>query len=190
MYDGQIYDRDIEDRKISVAKAFSGLEELLTKTNTKGTEIICGGSITFPIHAEFPERTLSPGTTLLWDQGYTESFPDLPFDVAATVATRIISKPGTYRLCLDLGHKAVASEMKTAAVFFPQLPDARIEVHSEEHLVIKTNQAENWNIGDIIYGFPWHICPTVALHNQAGNVGNQVITNFWKIEARNRIYAL
>ena len=190
MYDGHIHDRDIGDRKISVAKAFSGLKELLINTNTKGTEIICGGSITFPIHADFTERTLSPGTTLLWDQGYTESFPDLPFDIAATLATRIISKPGTHKLCLDLGHKAVASEMKTAAVFFPQLPDARIEVHSEEHLVIKTNQAENWNIGDIIYGFPWHICPTVALHNQAGNVGNQVITNFWKIEARNRIYAL
>jgi len=190
IYDGQIHDKDASDRKISIAKAFSGLEELLTKTNTKGLEIICGGSITFPIHAEFPERTLSPGTTLLWDQGYTESFPDLPFDIAATVATRIISKPGTHKLCLDLGHKAVASEMKTAPVFFPQLPDALIEVHSEEHLVIKTNQAENWNIGDIIYGFPWHICPTVALHNQAGIVENQILTDFWKIEARNRIYAL
>ncbi len=190
MYDGHIHDRNIEDRKISVTKAFSGLEELLTKTNTKGTEIICGGSITFPIHAEFPERTLSPGTTLLWDQGYTESFPDLPFDIAATLATRIISKPGTHKLCLDLGHKAVASEMKIAPVFFPQLPDASIEVHSEEHLVIKTNQAENWNIGDIIYGFPWHICPTVALHNQAGIVEYQILTDFWTIEARNRIYAL
>ena len=189
-YDGHIHDKDIDDRKISVSKAYSRLEELLNKTSTNVTEIICGGSITFPIHADFPERTLSPGTTLLWDQGYTESFPDIPFDVAATVATRIISKPGTHKLCLDLGHKAVASEMKTASVFFPQLPDACIEVHSEEHLVIKTNQAENWNIGDIIFGFPWHICPTVALHNQAGIVENQVITDFWTIEARNRMYEL
>lgn len=190
IYDGQIHDKAIKDRKISVAKAYSGLEELLTKTNTKGAEVICGGSITFPIHANFPERTLSPGTTLLWDQGYAESFPDIPFEIAATVATRVISKPGMHKLCLDLGHKAVASEMKTAPVFFPQLPDASIEVHSEEHLVIKTNQAENWNIGDILYGFPWHICPTVALHNQAGIVTNQMITDFWTIEARNRIYEL
>ncbi|HEA31169.1 MAG TPA: D-TA family PLP-dependent enzyme [Leeuwenhoekiella sp.] len=191
IYDGHIHDKNTKDRKISVTEAYSsGLEELLTKTNTKGAEIICGGSITFPIHADFPERTLSPGTTLLWDQGYTASFPDLPFDIAATVATRIISKPGDDKLCLDLGHKAVASEMKTAPVFFPQLPDANIEVHSEEHLVIKTNKAESWNIGDILYGFPWHICPTVALHNQAAIIENKEITDFWSIEARNRMYAL
>ncbi len=190
IYDGHIHDKAVADRKNSVAKAFSGVEELLNKTHTKGTEIICGGSISFPIHAQFQDRTLSPGTTLLWDHGYATGFPDIPFEIAATVATRVISKPGAQKLCLDLGHKAVASEMKNAPVYFPQIPDADIEVHSEEHLVIITKRAENWNIGDILYGFPWHICPTVALHNQAGIVENHKITDFWTIEARNRIYYL
>lgn len=190
IYDGDIHDKDLNDRRDSVVKAYKDLEGLLTKTGTKGIEIICGGSATFPIHADYPERTLSPGTTLLWDNGYAQGFPDISFDIAATLATRIISKPGTHKLCLDLGHKAVASEMKTSPVFFPQIPDASIEVHSEEHLVIKTNEAENWNIGDLLYGFPWHICPTVALHDQAAIVENHAITEFWTIEARNRIYTL
>ncbi|MGB3775292.1 MAG: D-TA family PLP-dependent enzyme [Leeuwenhoekiella sp.] len=190
MYDGHIHDHALQDRKIAVAKAFKDVNELLTKTQTKKMEMICGGSVTFPIHAEYPTRTLSPGTTLLWDEGYAKEFPDISFDRAATLATRIISKPGSHKLCLDLGHKAVASEMKMPPVVFPQLPDAIIETHSEEHLVIRSEQAVNWNIGDMLYGIPWHICPTVALHDQAGIVKNKEVTDFWKIVARNRFYQL
>ncbi|WP_031425749.1 D-TA family PLP-dependent enzyme [Flavimarina sp. Hel_I_48] len=190
LYDGHIHDIAIADREGAVAEAFSGLEQLLNKTGTQDAEITCGGSITFPVHAKYAHRTLSPGTTLLWDEGYASVFPDLPFENAATVGTRVISKPAADTLCLDLGHKAVASEMKKDSVFFPQLPDAKILVHSEEHMVIKTNQAKNRHIGDILYGIPWHICPTVALHYQAAIVENQDLTGFWEIGARDRIYKL
>ena len=165
----------------------TGLDDLLKETQTQSAEIVCGGSITFPIHARYPERQLSPGTTLLWDYGYSR-FTDLPFEVAACLFTRVITKPDRGLLCLDLGHKAVASETKGAPVFFPQIEDAEIITHSEEHMVIKTAQAEQWNIGDVLYGYPWHICPTVALHQQVGVVTDQRLEGFWDIAARHRIY--
>ena len=37
-------------------------------------------------------------------------------------------------ICLDLGHKAVAADPKGLRVVWPDLPDAEVMVHSEEHL--------------------------------------------------------
>jgi len=47
---------------------------------------------------------------VFWDFGYDDKFPDLPFEIATLLLTRVVSKPGANRLCLDLGHKAVAAE--------------------------------------------------------------------------------
>lgn len=190
IYDGHIHARDLEERKRLVEDAFLPISELVAETQTEHLELVCGGSISFPIHAKDAKRNLSPGTTLLWDHGYGSHFPDLSFHNAASLLTRIISKPGDDRLCFDLGHKAVASEMQESPVYFPQLPNAEIVVHSEEHLVLKTPDAENWSVGQVLYGIPYHICPTVALHSSAALVENKVVKSFWEITARNRQYIL
>lgn len=192
VYDGHIRDIAISEREKSVDKAFKRVNPLMQKireTNRNlNIELVCGGSISFPIHANYPDRQLSPGTTLLWDYGYGSQFSDLPFENAAVVMTRIISKPGDNLLCLDLGHKAIASEMSQPPVYFPQIPDAVIKTLSEEHMVIETSKASDWSIGDALYGFPWHICPTVALHEQAVIIKQNQAVDYWKIEARKRKY--
>ncbi|HKI46984.1 MAG TPA: D-TA family PLP-dependent enzyme [Balneolales bacterium] len=189
-YDGHIRDRDFVKREEHVNRSFREAEQFLNGFDGPKT-FITGGSITFPIHAKYPTRELSPGTTLLWDRGYGERFPDLDFDIAATLLTRVISKPGQDLLCIDLGYKAVASEMKDhPPVAFPQIPDAVLAGHSEEHMVLKTEDAGNWKVGDVVYGFPWHICPTVAMHAKAAVVKNKRVRTFWTIAARDRIYSL
>lgn len=189
-YDGHIKDKNITQRKEHVKRSFEDIEQFMDGYDGPKT-FITGGSISFPIHAEYQQRTLSPGTTLLWDQGYSENFADLNFDHAALLFTRVISKPGRDLLCFDLGHKAVASEMKpNPPVVFPQLPEAKITGQSEEHLVLKTKRASTWNIGDELYGIPWHICPTVALHAKAGIVKKGTVQDFWDIASRNRFYFL
>lgn len=191
VYDGHLQHENTEERRAAAELAFAPVQELMAALSLPDdTEIVCGGSISFPLHASHRNRMLSPGTTLLWDHGYGSRFPDLPFQIAAVLVTRVVSKPGENRLCLDLGHKAVASEMKAPCVFFPDLPDAVIEKHSEEHLVVATGQANEWNIGDVMYGFPYHICPTVALHEEVGVVQDGRLEGFWAIEARKRIYHL
>lgn len=191
VYDGHIHTHDLEMRIQEAEKSFFSVKPFIDQVQAKiGTnfEIVCGGSITFPVHALHPERILSPGTTLLWDYGYLSNFPDLHFEIAAMVITRVISKPGKNRLCLDLGHKAVGSEMPNAPVFFPQLPQARLIIHSEEHLVLETEKAHAFQVGDIFYGIPRHICPTVALHEKAAVIENNLCLEFWDILARNRYY--
>lgn len=193
IYDGNVHNVNPTERKEVVDRDYKSVEVLInhikSKTN-KPFELVCGGSITFPIHAMYPERNLSPGTTLLWDQGYTTKFPDVDFDIAAVLLTRIISKPGKNKICVDLGHKAVGSEMSDLRVYFPQIPSAKRLIHSEEHLTLEIENIDDWEIGDVLYGIPWHICPTVALHEKAGIIENGRCEKFWDIAARKRYYEL
>ncbi len=190
IYDGHIHDNDLAQRTQSVSQVFEKVETLIKKVKSASFELVCGGSISFPIHAKFPKRQLSPGTTLLWDYGYQQNYADLDFDIAAAVFTRIISKLDDDIICVDLGHKAVASEMSGLRVYFPDFPSAKMVGHSEEHLVLNVDSSENVQIGDELIGFPWHICPTVALHEQAAIIRNNCFKEFWSIPARKRIYAL
>jgi D-serine deaminase-like pyridoxal phosphate-dependent protein len=80
---------------------------------------------------------------------------------AAVILTRIISKPAHNLICLDLGHKAIASEMPHPRLKILSLENYSVVNHSEEHMVICTDEAENFRVGDILYGIPYHICPTV-----------------------------
>lgn len=187
-YDGHIHTSDLPTRQREVEAAFAPIASLMKQTGTTDRELICGGSISFPLHASHAERTLSPGTTLLWDHGYAHHFPDLNFAVAAILATRIISKPGPNLLCLDAGHKAIASEMDAASIHFPEMPDAETVTHSEEHLVVNTSKAADLKVGQLMYGIPTHICPTVALHASVGVVKQGKLVQRWSIAARNRIY--
>jgi D-serine deaminase-like pyridoxal phosphate-dependent protein len=112
--------------------------------------------------------------------------PDLNFLPAALVLTRVISKPGGQRLCLDLGHKAIAAENPQPRVRLLGLEDASFVAHSEEHLVIETARAADFALGECLYGIPWHVCPTVALHSEAVVVRNGRAEDRWHVSARER----
>jgi D-serine deaminase-like pyridoxal phosphate-dependent protein len=189
VYDGHIHDNDLNKREASCSKDFTSvlrLKEKLESDNFVVSEIVCGGTPTFPLHAKFPDRILSPGTYVLWDYGYSDSFSDLKFNHAAWLLTRVVSKPGTNKLCLDLGHKAVASEMNQLRVHFAEIEDYAVICHSEEHLVIVTELADSFLVGDTLHGVPTHICPTVALHDQFYVIENNQLKTTWPIIARNR----
>ncbi len=148
--------------------------------------LVSGGSPTFPFHAEHPDRECSPGTTVLWDFGYGDMVPDLPFLPAAVLLTRVVSKPGPNRLCLDLGHKAVAAENPHPRVRLIELPDAVAVSQSEEHLVVETPRAAEFAVGTALHGIPRHVCPTVALYSEATVVRAGTAVECWPIAARAR----
>jgi len=183
-YDGHIVDSDPTLRRATCEAAFEPVLALQRELGARA--LIAGGSPTFPIHATHPDRELSPGTTVLWDFGYAEKFPDLPFEPAAVLLTRVVSKPSPNRLCLDLGHKAVAAESPPPRVHLLEIPDALAVMHSEEHLVIETAHADEFAIGATLHGIPRHICPTVALHGEAWWVEGGIARERWPIEARAR----
>jgi D-serine deaminase-like pyridoxal phosphate-dependent protein len=186
-YDGHVRDTDINLRKQACDASFNLVTNLKNKIEALGLEvkiIVMGGSPSFPIHAARNDVETSPGTTLLWDERYGTSFKDMPFLPAAVLLTRIISKPKEGVICLDLGHKAIAPEMDFPRVKIFGLEDAEQIGQSEEHLVLRYDQSDNLQIGDIFYAIPMHICPTVAKYSKVITVEGGQVTGAWKIAAR------
>ena len=189
-YDGHIHDRDVAPRAAACEAALRPVEALRDQLLAEGLpvpRIVAGGTPTFPFHARHADRECSPGTCVLWDAGYATLFPDLDFLPAAVVFSRVISKPGRDRLCLDLGHKAVAADPAGPRVVWLDLPDAAVVMHSEEHLTISTPRAAEFQTGDVLYGIPWHICPTCALHAEVIVARNGHAVGTWRVDARDRI---
>lgn len=188
-YDGHLRQSDLAERAAASDAEFakvSALAEELRRAGLPVPRVVCGGTPTFPINARRSGVECSPGTCVLWDASYGGGLSDLEFLNAAILLTRVVSRPGPKRLCLDLGHKSVASEMPHPRVIFPALPEAKAIGHSEEHLVLETPRAAEFDVGTVLYGVPWHICPTVALHDRVWVVRGGRTSETWPVVARAR----
>ena len=189
VYDGHVRERDVARRKAQCDEEFAPVQTLreeLTRQGLRVPLVVAGGSPTFPAHAQRPDVECSPGTLVFSDLGTARNFPDLDFLPAALVFTRVVSHPGSGRVCVDLGHKAVAAENPHPRVDFLNLPGAQAVGHSEEHLVLETPRAAEFPVGSSLYGLPWHICPTVALHDEAVIVRDGTVVDRWPVTARTR----
>lgn len=189
-YDGHIRSTDITERTIQCDKAFEAvlsMQEQLTKEGFPMPVIIAGGSPSFPVHAKKNGRECSPGTFVYWDKGYSDSFTEQHFLPAALVITRVISLPAKRKLCLDLGHKSTAAENSLdKRVWFLNAPALKFVSQSEEHLVVESTEDHHYKVGDILYGMPYHICPTVALYERTLVAENNEVTSEWRNIARDR----
>lgn len=189
-YDGHIRDADLTLRKKHCDDAFAPLNILwkeIAEATGKIPMVVAGGTPTFPIHAKRKDVEVSPGTFIFWDKGYQQALSEQPFEFAALVVTRVISRPDDETLCLDLGHKSIASENPLAnRVYFLNAPELQPTGHSEEHLVVRTKKNHPYQVGDLLYGVPHHICPTVALYDEAGVCLNNLVSETWPILARKR----
>jgi D-serine deaminase-like pyridoxal phosphate-dependent protein len=196
LYDGHNHQKDVAERRAAVLAAWQPAATLCDELVAAGMSvprIVAGGTASFPIFAtlEDPAIELSPGTIVLQDFGYGDAFPDLAFQPAALLLTRVISRPTADRITLDLGYKAVAAESPLAnRLRFPDLPDARPVLQNEEHLVLETAAAERFAPGDELWAIPKHICPTSALHKAAYVVAGGKLVGTWAVAARDRMLTI
>jgi len=184
-YDGHIRDIDFNVRKEKCEAAFSRVMDLNEKLRLPN--LIVGGSPTFSIHCKRENVECSPGTFVYWDKGYTDLCPEQKFLPAIVLVTRIISLPSANKICTDLGHKSVSAENEiTRRVFFLNAEELKPVGQSEEHLVLEVNENHHYKVGDIFYGLPYHVCPTVALYERVYTIENGNVTGEWRNIARDR----
>lgn len=184
-YDGHIRDVDFEMKKQKCDEAFAAVQKLneILKLST----IIMGGSPAFSVHCKRKNIECSPGTFVYWDKGYSDLCPEQKFLPAIVLVTRIISLPSENTICLDLGHKSVAAENEIGKrIFFLNAEGLKPVGQSEEHLVLKTNELHSYKVGDVLYGLPYHVCPTVALYERVFTVEQNIVKGEWKNTARDR----
>lgn len=192
-YDGHVTVSDIEARTSICEGIFAQVSAIKDQLVTMGYEptLIMGGSPSYSIYANQKDCECSPGTFIFWDQSYLEIVQEQEFLPAALVLGRVISKPAHRKISIDIGHKSVAAEnplkLRMKVLNAPYL---EIVGHSEEHMMLLTEENDHFQIGDVLYGLPMHICPTCALYEQATIVENGKIIDHWDIIARNRTISL
>jgi D-threonine aldolase len=156
--------------------------------------LVLGGTPTFPVFArmDLPGMECSPGTCVLHDHGYGTRFADLAgFVPAALLLTRVISRPTSTRITLDLGYKAVASDPPAGKrCVLLNVPDYEPLLQNEEHFVVETPAAGRFEPGAEVYALPTHICPTCAMHRQAYVVEDGRVTGTGDIAARDRMLTI
>jgi D-serine deaminase-like pyridoxal phosphate-dependent protein len=189
-YDGHLHDADFETRKQKCDEAFAPVKQLQEDIIAKGYPepvIIAGGSPTYPIHAKRERIECSPGTFIYWDRGYSIICAEQPFLPAALVVSRVVSLPDDTKICVDLGHKSVSAENELAKrVYFINAPELKPVGQSEEHLVLEAGEGHHYKVGDVLYGIPYHVCPTIALYERAITIENNHVAGEWKNVARDR----
>lgn len=182
IYDGHLKG-STEERNSAASKSFKEISD-----KVKNFKIVAGGSNTFPFYAKQENVECSPGTFVFWDSNYQIHLPEQDFKPALVIVGTIISKPTKNNFCVDIGYKAVSSENpidKRLIVLNDEnlIPTA----HSEEHLILENQGQNEYEIGDIIYAEPYHVCPTVALYDnlQVVNKKNKIYAQ-WPVGARGR----
>jgi len=189
-YDGHIRDSDFQARKKHCDEAFAAvldLQKAIGAEDNRLLPIVAGGTPTYSIHCQRPDVECSPGTFIYSDYGYKMLLAEQPYLPAALVITRVISKPSPHTICVDLGHKAIASENPLPnRVYFLNADNLTPIGHSEEHMIFSVGDKKEYRVGDVFYGIPYHVCPTVALFDQVSVVENNMAVTQWKTVARNR----
>jgi D-serine deaminase-like pyridoxal phosphate-dependent protein len=191
-YDGHVRDFDPVERLKTATpgiEAVHAFRERLLAAGLPVPRLVMGGTPTFPIHARdnTPGVECSPGTCVLHDAGYATKFPDLPFEPAALMFTRVVSKPKAGRICLDLGHKAIAADPVGPRLTLLGLADATLGGQSEEHLVVDSPAADDLEPGTSLLAIPTHICPTCALHSWVYAIEGGEVVDRWEVRARDRV---
>lgn len=185
-YDGHLRDPDLSIRKKQSDEGFEKVLALQSRIANPKLTIVAGGTPSFSIHAKRKDVECSPGTFIYWDKGYQSVLTEQPFLIAALVVTRVVSMPTNDTICVDLGHKGIASENPIdKRVYFLNAEGLTPIGHSEEHLVLKTN-GHQFKVGDVLYGVPHHICPTVNLYDAPNIIENGKYVGNWETVSRKR----
>lgn len=197
VYDGHNHQDTHAEREAAVKSQLPAVMECRAAVIKKGLPVprmVMGGTPTFPVYArmDLPGMECSPGTCILQDDGYGKHFADITgFTPAALMLTRVISKPTATRVTLDLGYKAIASDPPAGKrCILLNVPDYQPVLQNEEHFVIETPAAGQFQPGDVVFAAPTHVCPTSALHKQAYVVEKGQVVGCWEIVGRDRMLTI
>ena len=196
-YDGNLGVTDLQEREKRVAGLDRELLSIGERLEQKGygcSVLVLGGTPSFPCHAKQERGFLSPGTSLLWDVGYQEKYPDEPFVPAGLLLTRVVSRPRRGHFTIDLGYKGIAAEMpQERRGILLGVPHAYPWAQSEEHWVWRMEEGYEDltpSAGSILKVIPTHICPTTALYPEALVAEKGELIGSWRVSARDRKLAL
>ena len=147
------------------------------------------GTFRFAIHV--PGVTeVRPGTYVFNDRSQLAQGAATEADLAAVIATTIVSRPDPGRVVVDAGSKVLTSDRMI--VPDPPVSFGAVAGHedwhlvrlSEEHGVIEVPPDAEAAVGDRLAVVPNHVCPAVNLANEVTVVEDGAVVGRWPVAAR------
>lgn len=173
-YDGHIRDRDPQVREERAHRLYSDFlkrAHQIQNHSPEPLELCTSGTPTFLCALSYRafqdwDHTVSPGTVVYWDTT-SEDFQIPGFQFAATVMTRVLSRPAADRVTCDAGSKAVDAACGDPCAQVREYPNLVALTPSEEHLPLQVLEGKRPRSGDLLHLIPKHVCPTVNLADYA-----------------------
>ena len=191
-YDGNHGIADYNARKAAVDQSDRSVFQVMDKLKSEGYDcsvLVMGGTPTFPCHAQYENVYLSPGTSMIYDFGYSELYRDEPFIPAGILLTRVVSLAAPGYFTIDLGYKGIAADPPGQRGKLLNVSHAEPVEQNEEHWIWKMKagyEEKRPSIGRVLYVMPTHICPTTALYGEVLLAEKGKVTGKWEVTARNR----
>jgi D-serine deaminase-like pyridoxal phosphate-dependent protein len=185
-YEGHVY--GLGDERIpETLEALGKLQYAVAEVEGAGLPVdvvSSGGTSTYDITSKVPEVTeIQAGSYVFMDGEYVDQ--EMPFDIALTVATQIISRPTPDRAILDIGLKSMANDYGPPRVIGQE--GAEFTKLSEEHGTLQlAGDAQDLKVGDRIFLLPSHGGTTINLHDYYFCVRNGVLEEIVEVAGRGK----
>lgn len=162
VYDGHLQDLDLAVREADFLQVLAQLNATFARAEQLGlaTDVIGGGSYTFPFWARHTQARVSPGSWVYSNSQHQADQPHRGWKVGAYVLSTVLSGRGG-TLTLDAGSKAIAPDMPVEKRF---VGVEKIVGMKEEHCIAT---APGLSPGDRVALVPRHTCTTAYLYTRA-----------------------
>jgi len=186
-YEGHVM--AIRDRSEREEKAQRSMDRLLSTVRMMREEglrcdiVSAGGTCTYDITGAIEGVTeVQAGTYVLMDNSYL--YDDLPFELAFTIHSTVLSRPRPEQCAADAGLKAMAADHGVPGI---GIDGASVLFLSDEHCTISLPPTSTLRPGDRIQLLPPHIDPTINMHDVLYAVEGDDVTAIWPVSARGYI---
>jgi D-serine deaminase-like pyridoxal phosphate-dependent protein len=184
-YEGHVVGlEDRSEREPRARKAMDRLLETLRLIRSAGLpcEIVsAGGTGTYDITGAMEGITeIQAGSYVLMDTAYAKL--DIPFELAFSMHTTVLSRPRPEQCATDGGLKACAVDHGNPSV--KNVEGASVLFLSDEHASIALPPESSIAPGDRIELWPSHIDPTINLHDVLYAANGDDVVEVWPVVAR------
>jgi len=162
IYDGHIQDLDLALREQRFLALQAQLQPMFERAEQAGlvTDIVAGGSYTFPFWAQYTGARVSPGSWVYSSSQHQTDQPHRGWQVAAYVLTTVLSERDGI-LTLDAGSKAISPDMPMNQRFVGV--DKIVKMNEEHTMATSTTLVP----GERVALVPRHTCTTAYLYRRA-----------------------
>ena len=174
-YEGGERQTNLKVKEKALIKCYDELMIVRTRlelANFNPGALLTSGTPAFPCALKYKgfkgiDHRVGPGPTVFWDTTSAQFSLGKGFVFAASVLTRVNSRPTDKSFTCDAGSKALAAET-TWPIACVAGKNSWVGRHpSEEHFPFDAPKGDAPASGSLLELHPMHVCPTVNLAEQA-----------------------